>query len=65
MKSILSLLSERREMRTSENAILGVGVGSNPDPLAPEYHVRHSTSTSRMAILIKATQCYYFGPLIN
>ena len=35
-KSFLSLLSERREMRVSENAILGLGVGSNPGPLAPE-----------------------------
>jgi hypothetical protein len=35
-KSCLSLLSERREMRASENAILSLGVGSNPGPLAPE-----------------------------
>ncbi len=30
MKSFLSLLSERREMRASENAVLGLGVGSKP-----------------------------------
>ncbi len=36
MKSFLSLLSVRREMRASENAILGLGVRSNPGPLAPE-----------------------------
>ena len=33
MKLFLSLLSERREMRASENAVLGLGVGSNPGPL--------------------------------
>ncbi len=36
MKLFLSLLYERREMRASENAVLGLGVGSNPGPLAPE-----------------------------
>jgi hypothetical protein len=35
-KSFLSLLSERREMRASKNAILGLGVRLNPGPLAPE-----------------------------
>jgi hypothetical protein len=37
MKSILSLLSERREMRASNNAILGLGVGSNPGPPHPKF----------------------------
>ena len=36
MKSFSSLLSERRGMRASKNAVLGLGVGSNPGPLAPE-----------------------------
>ncbi len=36
IKSFLSLLSERRAMRASKNAILGLGVGSNPGPLAQE-----------------------------
>ncbi len=37
MKSFLSLLSERREMRDSKkNAVPGLGVGSNPGHLAPE-----------------------------
>ena len=36
MKSFLSLLSERREMRASEKCHPGLGVGSNPGPLAPE-----------------------------
>jgi hypothetical protein len=39
MKSFLSLLSERRMMRASENAVLGLGIGSNPGPLAPELCV--------------------------
>jgi hypothetical protein len=39
MKSFLSLLSERREMRASKNAVLGLGVGWNPGPLAPELCV--------------------------
>jgi hypothetical protein len=38
-KSFLSLLSERREMRASKNAVLGLGVGSNPGPLARESWV--------------------------
>jgi hypothetical protein len=35
-KSFLSLLSERRDMRASKNAVLDLGVGSNPGPLTPE-----------------------------
>ncbi len=38
-QSFLSLLSERRKMRASENAILSLGVGSNPGPFAPESWV--------------------------
>jgi hypothetical protein len=38
--SFLSLLSERREMRVFRiNAVLGLGVGSNPGPLAPKLCV--------------------------
>ncbi len=47
MKSFLSLLCERREMRASKNAILGLGVGSKPGPLAPNacgLPMRNSTS---------------------
>ncbi len=36
MKSFLSLLPERREMRASEKCHPGLGVGSNPSPIAPE-----------------------------
>jgi len=33
------LLSERREMRASKNAVLGLGVESNQGPLSPELCV--------------------------
>ncbi len=51
-KSFLSLLSERREMRASENAILSLGVGSNPGPLAPESCVLPCTIMTETFLFI-------------
>ncbi len=54
---VFKSLSERREMRVfRKNAILGLGVGSNPGPLASKVcalKMRHSTSMSSTKLVVQ------------